>query len=89
MVVASRELKPIRFTDLDRALFVWLLSLPIDPASNHYRQVPETMIRWHRCEYPTYWRRKSRLRGGRQRIDTEVRKTKPFDISKREFWEAF
>ncbi len=34
---------------------------------------PETVIRWHRRGFRAYWRWKSRRRGGRPRIDREIR----------------
>src|SRR6267143_6866127 len=34
---------------------------------------PETLVRWHRNGFRCYWRWKSRPRGGRPQIDTEVR----------------
>jgi homeodomain-containing protein len=34
---------------------------------------PETVIRWHRRGFRAYWRRKSRQRDGRPRIDGEIR----------------
>jgi len=34
---------------------------------------PETLIRWHRGGFRHYWRWKSRSRGGRPRIDAELR----------------
>ena len=34
---------------------------------------PETLIRWHRSGFRLYWRWKSRSRGGRPRIDAELR----------------
>jgi hypothetical protein len=34
---------------------------------------PETIVRWHRAGFRGYWRWKSRLRGGRPQIDTELR----------------
>src|ERR1700761_1334147 len=34
---------------------------------------PETLVRWHRAGFRHYWRWKSRRRGGRPRIDTELR----------------
>jgi hypothetical protein len=34
---------------------------------------PETVIRWHRRGFGAYWRWKSRQRGGRPRIDREIR----------------
>ena len=34
---------------------------------------PETVIRWHRNGFRTYWRRKSARRPGRPRVDPEIR----------------
>jgi transposase InsO family protein len=34
---------------------------------------PETLVRWHRAGFRFYWRWKSRSRGGRPRIDTDLR----------------
>ncbi|MGA7737043.1 MAG: integrase core domain-containing protein [Pseudolabrys sp.] len=34
---------------------------------------PETLVRWHRAGFCCYWRWKSRSRGGRPQIDTELR----------------
>src|SRR6478736_7619996 len=34
---------------------------------------PETLVRWHRAGFRSYWRWKSRLRGGRPQIETDLR----------------
>jgi hypothetical protein len=34
---------------------------------------PETLLRWHRAGFRSYWRLKSRRRGGRPQIETELR----------------
>src|SRR6202045_3506830 len=34
---------------------------------------PETLVRWHRAGFRSYWRWKSRRLGGRPQIDTELR----------------
>ena len=34
---------------------------------------PETLVRWHRAGFRRYWRWKSRPRGGRPQIETELR----------------
>ena len=34
---------------------------------------PETLVRWHRAGFCSYWRWKSRPQGGRPQIDTELR----------------
>jgi hypothetical protein len=63
----------VRLTNHDRwfliQLYRWFPSI---------RQVltiirPETLVRWHRAGFRGYWRWKSRPRGGRPQIDTELR----------------
>jgi hypothetical protein len=34
---------------------------------------PETLVRWHRAGFRCYWRWKSRARGGRPQIETDLR----------------
>src|SRR5258708_15522581 len=34
---------------------------------------PETLLRWHRAGFRRYWRWKSRRRGGRPQIETQLR----------------
>jgi hypothetical protein len=34
---------------------------------------PETLVRWHRAGFRCYWRWKSRPRGGRPQIETDLR----------------
>src|SRR6476646_385907 len=34
---------------------------------------PETLVRWHRAGFRCYWRWKSRRRGGRPQVETELR----------------
>ena len=34
---------------------------------------PETLVRWHRAGFRCYWRWKSRVRGGRPQIETDLR----------------
>src|SRR6195256_894907 len=34
---------------------------------------PETVVRWHRAGFPLYWRWRSRARGGRPPIETDLR----------------
>src|SRR5258706_8978419 len=35
---------------------------------------PETVIKWHRAGFRSYWRWRSRRRGGRPTLPTEIRK---------------
>ena len=34
---------------------------------------PETVIRWHRAGFRSFWRWKSRCRGGRPKVSLEIR----------------
>src|ERR1700736_2732854 len=73
MVLTRRLHGRVRLTNNDRWFFIQL-----------YRWVPsilqvltiirpETLVRWHRAGFRCYWRWKSRPRGGRPQIDTELR----------------
>src|SRR5467141_879238 len=74
LIVLRRKLKGrARLTNNDRRFFIQL-----------YRWVPsilkvltiirpETLVRWHRAGFRCYWRWKSRRRGGRPQIETELR----------------
>jgi len=74
MIVLRRKLKGrVRLTNHDRWFFVqfyrWFPS--ILPVLAIIR--PETLLRWHRTGFRHYWRWKSRRRGGRPQIETELR----------------
>ena len=72
-VLHRRAPRRLYMTWADRALFVWLYhGFPrILDAITIVR--PDTVVRWHRMGFTAYWRWKSRLRGGRPRVDKEVR----------------
>ena len=63
-----------KLTPFDRAF--WLMLRQVWP---HWSETliivkPETVVRWHRAGFKTYWRWKSRRRKpGRPRVDREVR----------------
>jgi hypothetical protein len=74
LIVLQRKSRGrVRLTDGDRLHFVqlyrWFPS--ILPVLQIVR--PETLVRWHRAGFCSYLRWKSRNRGGRPRIDTELR----------------
>src|ERR1700736_2501597 len=74
LIVVRRMLKGrARLTNHDRWFFVqlyrWFPS--ILPVLVIIR--PETLVRWHRDGFRRYWRWKSRRRGGRPQIETELR----------------
>ena len=74
LAVLRRKLKGrAHLTNNDRWFFVqlyrWFPS--ILPVLMIIR--PETLVRWHRAGFRRYWRWKSRRRGGRPQIETELR----------------
>jgi hypothetical protein len=63
----------VQLRNIDRLVFVWLYRLFPSILNAITVVKPETVIRWHRRGFRSYWRWKSRRRGGRPRIDREVR----------------
>jgi hypothetical protein len=71
LIVLRRKLHGrVRLTNRDRwfliQLYRWFPSILQVLA-------PETLVRWHRAGFRCYWRWKSRPRGGRPQIETELR----------------
>src|SRR3954469_1132106 len=60
-------------SNADRWFFVQLYRLFPSIAQALHILRPETLVRWHRAGFRGYWRWKSRKRGGRPRINTELR----------------
>ena len=58
---------------IDRLIFVWMYRLFPSILNAITVVKPETVIRWHQRGFRAYWRWKSRRRGGRPRIDREIR----------------
>ena len=57
----------------DRLFWIWLSRLWSNWKSALVIVKPETVIRWHRQGFRWYWRRKSRGKPGRPKIDAELR----------------
>jgi transposase InsO family protein len=57
----------------DRAVFIWLYRCCPRILDGITIVRPETVVRWQRMGFAVYWRWKSRPRGGRPRIDKEIR----------------
>ena len=73
VVVLWRQVRGlVRFTNFDRLFLVqlyrWFPSILQVLAIVR----PETVIRWHRAGFRSYWRWKSCVRGGRPQIDVEL-----------------
>jgi hypothetical protein len=72
--IALRRAPPrLRLRGCDWALMVWLTRLcPSLLGAAHVVQ-PETILRWHRTGFTTFWRWKSRQPAGRPKIGRELR----------------
>src|SRR6202035_2388597 len=74
LIVLRRRLPGrVRLTNHDRWFFIQLYRWV--PAILQVLTIirPETLVRWHRAGFRCYWRWKSRRRGGRPPIETELR----------------
>ncbi|MGY4496984.1 transposase InsO family protein [Bradyrhizobium sp. GM24.11] len=73
IVLRRRRRGRVRLTNLDRWFFVQLYRW--FPAILKVLTIirPETLVRWHRAGFRCYWRWKSRPRGGRPPVETELR----------------
>jgi transposase InsO family protein len=72
--IALRRAPPrLRLRGGDRALLVWMTRLWPDLLGMAQVVQPETILRWHRAGFTAFWRRKSRKRVGRPKIDRGLR----------------
>jgi hypothetical protein len=72
--IALRRASPrLRLHAADRALLVWMTRVFPELLSLAKVVKPETMLRWHRAGFKTFWRWKSRCRAGRPKIDRGLR----------------
>jgi hypothetical protein len=62
------------FSAMDRLIFAGLYRLSPIVLNALAVLKPETVIKWHRAGFRSYWRWKSRRRGGRPTVPPEVRK---------------
>ena len=89
VIVLSRKSRSrVRLRNIDRLIFVWLYRC-FPAVLNAITVVkPETVIRWHRRGFRAYWRWKSLRRGGRPRIDREIRDLIGRMSKENPLWEA-
>ena len=73
-VLRRKAPRRVSFTNVDRALFVSLYRLAPSILDALTIIRPETILRWHRKGFRTYWRWKSRSLGGRLQTSPEIRK---------------
>lgn len=63
----------LSFGAIDRLIFVGLYRLFLKVCDALAIVKPDTIVRWHRAGFRSYWRWKSRPRGGRPTVPLEVR----------------
>src|SRR5882672_11131909 len=74
LIVLRRRLHGrVRLTNHDRLFFIQLYRLFPEILKILTIIQPETLVRWYRAGFRCYWRWKSRPRGGRPQINTELR----------------
>src|ERR1700719_3077295 len=74
LIVLRRQLKGrARLTNSDRWFFVQMYRWFPSILKVVTIVQPETLVSWHRAGFRRYWRWKSRRRGGRPRIEIELR----------------
>ena len=74
LIVLQRKVPSrVRLTSNDRWFFIQLYRW--FPSILNVLTIvrPETLVRWHRAGFRSYWHWKSRLRGGRPQIETDLR----------------
>ena len=66
--------KKLFFKGIDRLIFVGLYRLFPKVFDELAIVEPDTIIRWHRAGFRSYWRWKSRRRGGRPTVPSDMRR---------------
>src|SRR5882757_538781 len=66
--------KKLSFCAVDRMIFVGLYRLFPKICDALAIVKPDTLVRWHRAGFRSYWRWRSRRRGGRPTLPTERRR---------------
>ena len=74
-IIVLRRGKPSRlpFSASDRWILGWICRLFPNARDALAVVRPETVLRWHRAGFRSYWRWKSRRRPGRPAVSTEIR----------------
>jgi len=73
IVLSRKSPSRVRLRNIDRLIVVWLYRCFLAILNAITVVKPETVIRWHRRGFRADWRWKSRRRGGRPKIDREIR----------------
>src|SRR3979411_146893 len=89
LIVLRRKLKGrARLTNSDRWFFVQMYRCFPSILKVVTIVQPETLVSWHRAGFRRYWRWKSRRRGGRPRIEIEMRALIPQMSTENQLWGA-
>jgi hypothetical protein len=73
IVLSRKSASRVRLRNIDRLIFLWLYRFFPTILNAIIVIKPETVVRWHRRDFRTYWRWKSHRRGGCPKIDREIR----------------
>jgi hypothetical protein len=73
IVLSRKSQSRVWFRNIDRLIVVSMYRLFPSILNAITVVKPETVIRWHQRGFRAYWQWKSRRRGGRPRIDREIR----------------
>src|SRR6202047_1727564 len=73
-VLRPKAPKRLAFSNFDRLVFTSLYRIAPGVLDALVIVKPETVVRWHRAGFRSFWRWKSRRRGGRPRVPLEIRK---------------
>src|SRR4030088_517944 len=72
-VLRRKSPQRLTFTSIDRLVFAGLYGLAPGVLDTLKIVRPETVMRWHRAGFRSYWRWKSRRRPGRPAVSDEMR----------------
>ena len=78
-VLQRKSPKRVALNNVDRLVPVGLYRLAPGVLNAMKILKPETVIRWHRAGFRTYWRWKSRPHGGRPKTPADIREPHPRD----------
>src|SRR5271169_5123609 len=73
-VLRRKSTKRLAFSNFDRLIFASLYRIAPNVLNALVIVRPETVIGWHRAGFRSFWRWKSRPRGGRPKVPPEIRR---------------